>query len=202
MAVFEQDLYGYGLHKLYSRRQVNKGAHLWHRLRCSKAQGLWENRTFSKADDGQVHEAPRYKVPISEACLVQQQQCRALIHSTICRALVCHPMQIDNGFRGKLTDGHGGNLLRVFTPSSVITGYLRFSETTCIFSQASWLLVRTKCMSLQWCSQHWACFSLNASHLCAKDCTVQKFTAMMPLRGDMVLITNAQDWVQGILNIF
>lgn len=112
---------------------VNKGARLCHRLRCSKAQGLWENRrTFSKAGDCQVHEAPRYKLrkhvtmlfPINEACLVQQQQYRALIHSTVCRALVCHPMQINNGFRGKLTDGHGGNLLRAFTPSSLIIGYL------------------------------------------------------------------------------
>lgn len=161
-----------------------------------------------------MHEAPRYKLrkhatmlfPISEACLVQQQQCGALIHSTVCRALVCHPMQINNGFRGKLTVGHGGNLLRAFTLSSLIIGYLWFSETTCIFSQASWLLVRTKRMSLQWCLQHWACFSLNASHLCAKDCTIQKFAPMMPLRHHgyhhMVVITNAQDWVQGILNIF
>lgn len=88
---------------------------------------------FSEADDGQVREAPRSKLknhvtlpfPIREACLVQQEQCRALIPSTVCRALVCPPVQINNGFGGKLTDGHRRKIPRVFfCLASVIIGYL------------------------------------------------------------------------------
>lgn len=59
-----------------------------------------------------------------------------------------------------------------FPLSSVIISYLRSSETTCIFSQASCLPVRTECMSLQWSLQHWACLLLTASHLCVKSRTV------------------------------
>lgn len=57
------------------------------------------------------------------------------------------PVQITNSFRGKITDGHGENSLGFFLLSSVIIGYLWLSETTCIFSQTSWLPVRTKYVS-------------------------------------------------------
>lgn len=146
-----------------------------------------------------VHEAPAHEqrkqvtvlLPSTEAHLVQPWQCRALIHSPVCRICTL-PVQISNAFRGKLTDGHGENSQRFFLPSSVIIGYLWLSETTCIFSQASWLPIRTKCISLQWCWQHWAHFSLKASHLWARDCTVQKLSAMMPWRGDIAVMNNTQ----------
>lgn len=125
---------GYGLYKLYRKQAEGKqGGLMSARGQGAAKHSVWENRTFPEADEHQVHEAPRYKLRkqvtilflISEACLVQQQQCRALIHSTVCRVLVSHPVQVNNGFKGKLTDGHGGKLQRGFSAiSSVIIGYL------------------------------------------------------------------------------
>lgn len=139
-------LYGkaYGLYKLYRKQAAGKQEGLTStRGQGAAKYGVWENRrTFSEADEHQVHEAPSCKLrkqvtmlfPISEACLVQQQQCRALIHSTVCKALVSHPVQVNNGFKGKLTDGHGGKLQGGFSPiSSVIIGYLRFLKPPAYF---------------------------------------------------------------------
>lgn len=69
--------------------QVNEG--------CSPVRGATKPRAYwrTKADDCQACEVLRCMlrkhvgvlIPDKEGCMVQQQQCSALIHCTVCRAL-------------------------------------------------------------------------------------------------------------------
>lgn len=95
-----------------------------------------------------------------------------------------HPVQITNSFRGKRTDGHGENSQGFFLLSSVIIGYLWLSETTCIFSQTSWLPVRTKYVSTVVLAALGLLFITSLTFVCKR-----LYSAMMPLRSDMVVMT-------------